>query len=120
MTPVRNKFVIFLLLLNISVVGAGFYYASRYWNTQLAAEHETSVTEVTKWQAKAAAARASATAVILRTNTFNWSQIESADYRQYIANLRAIGCPEITLRDIILTDVMRLYAARRGAFYSNG
>ena len=59
-------------------------------------------------------------AVIYRTNQFRWSQLESTDYRQYIANLRAIGCPEATVRDIVITDVMRLYAARRGKFYQNG
>src|SRR2546426_10293400 len=39
----------------------------------------------------------------VRTNiapSFLWSQIESADYRQYVANLRAIGCPEQIVRDI--------------------
>jgi hypothetical protein len=45
---------------------------------------------------------------------FHWSQIESADYPSYIANLRAIGCPEQTIRDIITADVdSSLYAARR-------
>ena len=43
---------------------------------------------------------------------FSWSQIESEDYHQYIANLRAIGCPEQTIRDIIIADVNKLYAAR--------
>jgi hypothetical protein len=44
---------------------------------------------------------------------FRWSQIEAADYPSYIANLRAIGCPEQTIRDIITADVDSLYAARR-------
>lgn len=44
---------------------------------------------------------------------FHWSQIESGDYRIYVANLRAIGCPEQTIRDIITADVDSLYAARR-------
>ena len=44
---------------------------------------------------------------------FYWRQIESADYRIYIANLRAIGCPEQTIRDIITADVDSLCAARR-------
>lgn len=43
---------------------------------------------------------------------FSWAQIESADYRTYIANLRAIGCPEQTIRDIISADVHELYAAK--------
>jgi hypothetical protein len=58
--------------------------------------------------------------VIYKTNQFQWSQLESSDYRHYIANLRAVGCPEATVRDSIITDVMRLYAARRGKFHQNG
>jgi hypothetical protein len=44
---------------------------------------------------------------------FRWSQLESAAYPAYIANLRAIGCPEQTLRDIITADVGSLYAQKR-------
>lgn len=39
--------------------------------------------------------------------------VESADYRRYIANLRAIGCPEETIRDIITADVNKLFESRR-------
>ncbi len=46
---------------------------------------------------------------------FNWRQIESPDYPAYIANLRAIGCPEETLRDIIIADVNKLYAPKWAA-----
>ena len=59
-------------------------------------------------------------AVIIQTNVFHWRQVESTDYRTYIANLRKIGCPEATIKDIILTDIMRLFAERRGQFYQNG
>lgn len=45
--------------------------------------------------------------------TFNWEVVESPDYREYIANLRAIGCPEETIRDIIVADVNKLYAAKK-------
>jgi hypothetical protein len=38
-----------------------------------------------------------------------WSRIESQDYHAYIANLRAIGCPEPTIRDIIYADVSELF-----------
>ena len=40
---------------------------------------------------------------------FPWRNIESADYRQYIANLRAVGCPEWLIRDIIVADIDDLY-----------
>ena len=45
----------------------------------------------------------------------SWNAIESTNYRVYIANLRAIDCPTETIRDIILTDVAKLYARRRTA-----
>lgn len=46
------------------------------------------------------------------TPSFHWSEIESTDYRQYIANLRGIGVPEQVIRDIIVTDVNQLYTKR--------
>lgn len=61
-------------------------------------------------------ARKSADGPVLRSaplvrNT-DWRSIESEDYRTYIRNLRAFGCPEETIRDIIIADVTKLYAAR--------
>jgi hypothetical protein len=51
------------------------------------------------------------------TNTvvreISWQQVESPDYREYIANLRAIGCPEETIRDIINADVNKLYDEKK-------
>lgn len=46
---------------------------------------------------------------------FHWSQVESPSYVEYVANLRAIGCPEQTIRDIIVADVTQLYAPRYAA-----
>jgi hypothetical protein len=34
-----------------------------------------------------------------------WRLIESADYHQYIANLRTVGCPEWLIRDIIVAAI---------------
>jgi hypothetical protein len=42
-----------------------------------------------------------------------WSQIESPDYFVYIANLRALGCPKETIRDMILADVDDTFSSRR-------
>ena len=47
-----------------------------------------------------------------RPSEFRWSQVESEDYPAYIANLRAIGAPEKTIRDIILADVEKSYQSR--------
>ena len=43
---------------------------------------------------------------------FRWTSVESEDYRQYIANLRALHCPERLIRDIIVADLEKLYARK--------
>ena len=53
------------------------------------------------------------TKFVLRRQLFSWQQIESSDYSTYIANLRDIGCPEQTIRDIIIADVNQLFSRRR-------
>lgn len=65
--------------------------------------------------ARSSLPRRSATSAHPETNSvpFDWRQVESEDYKQYIANLRAIGCPEKTIKEIILADVNDLFAARR-------
>ncbi len=50
-----------------------------------------------------------------RPETFGWRQVESGDYRQYLANLRAVGCPEKTIRDIVVADVNDLFVSRAAA-----
>ncbi len=42
----------------------------------------------------------------------DWHTVESEDYRKYVANLRMIGCPEKTIRDVIVADVNELYRER--------
>jgi hypothetical protein len=46
--------------------------------------------------------------------SFRWNQLVSArDYRTYIANLRAIGCPEPTIEDIVRGDTARAFSWER-------
>lgn len=59
------------------------------------------------------------TNVVFAPRLLSWADIESADYPTYIANLRAIGCPEATVQDIIVADVNELFAARRLAEVPN-
>ncbi|HMJ89807.1 MAG TPA: hypothetical protein VK530_08320 [Candidatus Acidoferrum sp.] len=53
----------------------------------------------------------------LVTNTivkrFTWESVESPDYKEYIANLRSVGCPDETIRDIIVADVNKLYDQKK-------
>jgi hypothetical protein len=53
------------------------------------------------------------------TEPFDWRTVESDDYKQYVANLRAIGCPEKTLRDIIMADITDLFRQRARNCTSN-
>ena len=117
----RTRFAVILLTLNVAALAAGYMYFNRSSTAQAEAAGASAQAELAAWKATVAAQEASAAArIVYRTNAFNWSQLESTDYRQYIANLRSIGCPEVTIKDIILTDVMRLYAQRRGKYYQNG
>ncbi len=47
--------------------------------------------------------------VVVGSEVFDWARLESTDYHAYAANLRAIGCPEPTVRDIITADVNDLF-----------
>jgi hypothetical protein len=53
-----------------------------------------------------------ATASAVPKFSFHWSALESDDYRQYVSNLVAVGCPERTIRDIIVADIDELYSTR--------
>jgi len=50
--------------------------------------------------------------VVVVSEPFRWAQLESSDYRIYIKNLREVGCPEPTIRDMILAEVDELFAGR--------
>ncbi len=45
--------------------------------------------------------------------TFHWDQLRSADLRLYRDRLRAVGCPELTVRDIIIAEIDERFRARR-------
>lgn len=52
---------------------------------------------------------------------FHWSQLVSSnDYRSFIANLRAIGCPEPTIRNIVADDAEHAFAFKRAQLRLDG
>ena len=56
-----------------------------------------------------------------RPQPFNWSQLESTnDYEVYVANLRAIGCPEPTIQDIVRGDAERGFSFERSLLGLDG
>jgi hypothetical protein len=50
---------------------------------------------------------------VVRYLNFTWDQIESTNLGAYITNLKALGCPKATIRDIILAEVNQPFAHRR-------
>ena len=53
--------------------------------------------------------------VVTNQLPFRWAQLESEDFRIYIANLRAARCPERIIYDLIFHDLERLYKTREAA-----
>lgn len=51
----------------------------------------------------------------LQPARLDWSSVEAPDYDQYVKNLRAIGCPEETIYDIVVADVSTMFAMRARA-----
>ncbi len=79
----------------------------------LAAEENVMPQAATKTVVVSRNAPASETNIVtLPPKPFHWSQLEAADYHKYIANLRAIKCPEATIQDIIYADVEKVLAKK--------
>ena len=58
-------------------------------------------------------------AVVTHQIPFRWAQLESEDFRIYIANLRAAHCPERIICDLIFHDLERLYKTKEAALPSS-
>ena len=53
----------------------------------------------------------------LPAESTTWQDIQSDDLKEWIRRLRAVGCPEETIQDLILAEVNRRYAARTRALW---
>jgi len=107
--------LILILSVCVNLALAGAYFIGKRPST--APESTTQTADATKSTTKSNRERRAQIVVNGVTNDFRWSSVESDDYRHYIANLREIGCPEETIRDIIMADVNKLYAGRLAALY---
>lgn len=77
-----------------------------------AARHAAARRQASRVDYAAAEAPPAKTNLVVRRQLFSWQEVESPDYPTYISNLRDIGCPDQTIRDIIIADVNALYARR--------
>lgn len=94
------------LLANVALVG-GLFWVNR---SPHASSQTTSSSLVREIRLTNATIK---TNYVVRRQNLTWSDIESADYLAYVQNLRNFGCPEDTIRDIILADVNHLFNERR-------
>ncbi|HEX3799004.1 MAG TPA: hypothetical protein VH413_09915 [Verrucomicrobiae bacterium] len=97
------------LLLNAGLLGALFFALNRGQKLPPTAANEPSV------PASSSLDSATPTTVVVTNlveKPFRWSQLESSDYRVYIKNLRAIGCPEPTVCDLVTADVDSLFGEK--------
>ena len=53
------------------------------------------------------------TNLLIRPRTFTWQEVESPDYAVYVENLRELGMPATTIRDIIVADIDQLFTKRK-------
>lgn len=114
--------VILSLALNVVLLGATGYFAKKSSATTSAAvEGETKTHTDTKIVRETKRGANTLTTVTNRVvQTVDWRNVESEDYRKYIGNLRSIGCPEETIRDIITADVNKLFVQRRRELTTGG
>jgi hypothetical protein len=106
----RKGVLVLSLLMNFALLGAVTYLVKQrqpVGETPVAAERQTDTVS------HAVAGKTLTTVVTNEVvRKIDWRVVESEDYRKYIANLRSIGCPEETIRDIIIADVNKLFESR--------
>jgi hypothetical protein len=109
-----SKVNLIFLFGNVLLLSAGAYFLwqARAGRVQQGERSEAQTEPLTAGMSKAAAPE-----VITVTNDFRWRQLESEDYRTYIERLRSIGCPEQTIRDLVISDLDKLMAPRIEALY---
>ena len=112
-----SRSTIALVLLNAVWLAVASWYLVRHLANDTG---ETRVEFVTNYVPIMGSARSAGpvtvvTNIAVATNDFRWAQLESEDYRDYINRLRAIGCPEQTIRDIVIADVDKMLAPKMQA-----
>lgn len=90
------------LCLNLALAGAVIHRLKQPVSpTPLDSAARSSETTSSPAHSSAPAAGNSPAPVTFVTNHFGWRAVEAEDYEQFAMNLRAIGCPEKTIRDIV-------------------
>jgi len=109
-----HRSLLLLSLLVNAVLAAGVVYFLRPAAPRVPSASPVRAV-VTAPAVSAASSTAVAPAVIVITNRFQWRELESTNYEVFVANLRAVGCPEKTVRDLVLADLRAAFHARMRA-----
>jgi len=102
MMPPYSKLILFCsVLLNCALLGM-------LLRRQVAPEREPAPAGLREVSAESVPAPETFSPIV--KPAFHWSQVESTNYFEYVAGLRAIGCPEQTIRDIVSADLNTVLA----------
>ncbi|HEX5398763.1 MAG TPA: hypothetical protein VFY06_06920 [Verrucomicrobiae bacterium] len=103
------------LLLSLALISALIYVWKNPGRTETDSVAPASPTIGTQVQAVVPKAPPVMVRQVVETRPFRWSQLLSTngDYRIFVANLRAAGCPEGVVEDIVRGDAQRAFYARR-------
>jgi len=100
----RTRYILMALVIALVSTGAtSVFFAIKYYSLKKQPTQIQSATNTLLIK----------TNVVVRRQFFSWSDIESEDFTKYIQNLRDIGCPEQTIRDIIVSEVNQVFSQRR-------
>ena len=83
-------------------------------NLAKAAPAKTNATDRVRPPAAAApATNLPPTQPVFTQKKFDWHDVEAVDYPKYINSLRAVGCPEEKVRNIVLADISDLFQQKK-------
>ena len=104
-----SRLIVALLVVNLGLfLGILFYFVRTQMGASIPSAPEEPAPSV--HAGRASSPPATHERVIILTNAMDWSQLESEDYKEYVARLRAAGCPEQTVREIIIADLDKVMA----------
>src|SRR5678815_1954150 len=104
-----------LLVLNLGLLGVVIYLIVARNDGGPAAMETSPGRVVTNTVTQIAVRKVNATNLLaaLANRPLSWRALESTNYFTYAQNLRNFGCPEETVRDILITDIAKVYNERR-------
>lgn len=107
-----KKLILFSILLNVGLVAALAYFTTQRKETRVEPPANEAAQKGISLSKRKPKGKTEKVIVNVDGEGFSWRKVESEDYKNYIANLREIQCPEETIRDIIIADVEKFYASK--------